>query len=99
MESPLVARGPPPAGGLCAGSGVRARRVQPAMTSSEGGQGERVAVVTGAAAGIGRATALLLASRGTHVIACDSDEAPLLRLEERVSGLTAWPLDVRRRSQ
>ena len=39
---------------------------------------EKVAIVTGAASGIGRATARLFASEGAHVVAADLDE-PLLR--------------------
>jgi 3-oxoacyl-[acyl-carrier protein] reductase len=38
---------------------------------------DRIAIVTGAARGIGRATALLLAKMGAHVIASDLDEAAL----------------------
>jgi short-subunit dehydrogenase len=38
---------------------------------------DRVSVVTGAASGIGRATARVLASRGSHVALCDVDRAGL----------------------
>jgi NAD(P)-dependent dehydrogenase (short-subunit alcohol dehydrogenase family) len=43
---------------------------------------ERVAVVTGAAMGIGRATVLALAAKGCRVIATDIDSEGLQRLEE-----------------
>lgn len=48
--------------------------------------GGRVAIVTGAASGIGRATAELLASRGFGVVAVDLDEERLswTRAEERI---------------
>lgn len=39
----------------------------------------RVAIVTGAASGYGRATAELFASHGMHVVACDINEAELHR--------------------
>ncbi|MCW5833154.1 MAG: SDR family oxidoreductase, partial [Labilithrix sp.] len=39
--------------------------------------GQRVALVTGAASGIGRATATLFADLGAHVVLCDRDEAAL----------------------
>ncbi len=41
----------------------------------------RVAVVTGAASGIGRATAAELLDRGAHVVLCDRDEAALAKAE------------------
>src|SRR5438105_2055794 len=52
----------------------------------------KVAVVTGAASGIGRATAVLLASYGASVAACDRDTDGLSTLSE--AKLTE-PLDVR----
>ncbi|WP_019926731.1 SDR family NAD(P)-dependent oxidoreductase [Nocardia sp. BMG111209] len=47
------------------------------MTSTAG---QRVAIVTGAASGIGRATAELFAERGEHVLAVDVDERGLAEL-------------------
>jgi NAD(P)-dependent dehydrogenase (short-subunit alcohol dehydrogenase family) len=46
---------------------------------------ERVAVVTGAASGIGAATAIELAARGAHVFGIDIDEAGLARMCATVS--------------
>jgi len=44
----------------------------------------RVAIVTGAAAGIGRATALLLTDAGARVALCDRDEAALAAVAREV---------------
>jgi NAD(P)-dependent dehydrogenase (short-subunit alcohol dehydrogenase family) len=44
----------------------------------------RVALVTGAASGIGRSTALLLAERGAHLIVCDRDEPRLREVEAEI---------------
>lgn len=48
----------------------------------------RVALVTGAASGIGQATALELQSRGIAVVALDRDEAGLRALEQDASSIT-----------
>jgi rhamnulose-1-phosphate aldolase/alcohol dehydrogenase len=45
---------------------------------------KRIAVVTGAASGIGRATAQELLDRGAHVVLCDRDEAALARVESEI---------------
>ena len=59
----------------------------------------RVAVVTGAAVGIGRATALALARFGADVAVCDRDVANLDSLADEIEGLgrhvVAAELDVR----
>jgi NAD(P)-dependent dehydrogenase (short-subunit alcohol dehydrogenase family) len=58
----------------------------------------KVGVVTGAASGIGRATALELAARGAHVAICDVDVAGLEETAEQVEALGprahAEPADV-----
>jgi rhamnose utilization protein RhaD (predicted bifunctional aldolase and dehydrogenase)/NAD(P)-dependent dehydrogenase (short-subunit alcohol dehydrogenase family) len=45
----------------------------------------RVAVVTGAASGIGKATAKLFLELGAHVVACDRDEAALASMTNELS--------------
>ena len=48
--------------------------------------GGKTAVVTGAAKGIGRATAELFAREGARLVVNDVDEAGLKDLEEKLSG-------------
>ena len=59
----------------------------------------RVGVVTGAARGIGRATAVALANFGMDVAVCDRDQAGLETLQEEIAaigrGVVAETLDVR----
>jgi NAD(P)-dependent dehydrogenase (short-subunit alcohol dehydrogenase family) len=54
----------------------------------------QVAIVTGAASGIGAATARILAQRGAHVIAADLDQARLSTVADdiRASGGTVSPV-------
>ncbi|MGP3982755.1 SDR family NAD(P)-dependent oxidoreductase [Streptomyces sp. KR80] len=63
----------------------------------------RAALVTGAASGIGRATALLLAQAGATVHCADLDEKGLRETTERIEAQggssTAHPLDVTDRAQ
>lgn len=46
----------------------------------------RRAIVTGAARGLGEATARLLAARGAHVLLCDRDEAVLAHTRDSIPG-------------
>jgi NADP-dependent 3-hydroxy acid dehydrogenase YdfG len=61
------------------------------MTTSGGDR--RVAVVTGASAGIGAATAKTLAAQGFHVVCVARREAPITALAEEIGG-TAIVADV-----
>jgi NAD(P)-dependent dehydrogenase (short-subunit alcohol dehydrogenase family)/pimeloyl-ACP methyl ester carboxylesterase len=54
----------------------------------------RVAVVTGAGSGIGRATAGRLAALGARVVLVDRDEAALARAQEEIAGSRALACDV-----
>lgn len=54
----------------------------------------RVVVVTGASAGIGRATALRLADRGAVVVAVARDVEALAELSARAANITASPADL-----
>jgi len=47
----------------------------------------RIALVTGAASGIGRATALAFARRGADLVICDVDDAGLAETAEAIRGL------------
>jgi 2,3-dihydro-2,3-dihydroxybenzoate dehydrogenase len=54
----------------------------------------RVAMVTGAAQGIGEATARKLAERGAQVVGVDILREPLERVMASLTGGVALPLDV-----
>jgi NAD(P)-dependent dehydrogenase (short-subunit alcohol dehydrogenase family) len=59
----------------------------------------RIAVVTGASRGIGKATALALAKRGAHVIAIARTQGGLEELDDEIKALggstTLVPADVK----
>jgi len=54
----------------------------------------KVALVTGAAKGIGQATARILAANGAHVIIADLDEEAAKQTAEEIQGSTAIKFDV-----
>ena len=56
------------------------------MTENRTSVAGQISVVTGAASGIGRATAVLLASRGAHVVALDVNETGLKSVVEEIKG-------------
>ena len=56
--------------------------------------GGRVALITGAASGMGRLAARNLAAEGKRVAALDLDEAGLAATAEGRSGVTTWRVDV-----
>src|SRR5262245_23242213 len=64
---------------------------------------ERVAVVTGAASGIGAALSLALAERGAHVVLADTDSVALARQADRFArrgySIHAVPTDVSRQDE
>jgi len=60
---------------------------------------ERVAVVTGAARGIGLATTQLLRSEGTTVVMVDNDNDELLKAASGLNNVLAIPCDVSEASQ
>lgn len=57
------------------------------------------ALVTGAASGIGRATAALLAADGWQVIALDRNPGPIAQLAAETPGVEALPFDLARLSE
>src|SRR3954463_946785 len=52
---------------------------------------EKIAVVTGASRGIGRASALALAKAGAHVVAVARTEGGLTELDDEIRGATGQP--------
>lgn len=78
------------------------RAVQPDLGAAFSLEG-RTAVVTGAAMGIGRQTAVTYAGAGAHVVLADLAEEPLAETEDLVksagSGVTVVPTDVSDKNQ
>jgi NAD(P)-dependent dehydrogenase (short-subunit alcohol dehydrogenase family) len=66
------------------------------VTTGGWGSGGKVAIVTGGGRGVGRATALLLADEGAHVVTCarSSDEVEAVAAESpRIQGLVGSVAD------
>ncbi|WP_369200882.1 3-oxoacyl-ACP reductase [Streptomyces sp. PU-14G] len=86
---------PDPSDGSPAGSGEGSGRVRGSGTGTGTGEGRRVALVTGAARGIGEQIAGRLAREGAHVFCLDVEQAAadLTRVADRLGG-TALPLDI-----
>lgn len=61
------------------------------MTEDLTSHAGQISVVTGAASGIGRASAILLARRGAHVIALDVNESGLKSVVDEVKVVGAAP--------
>ncbi len=72
----------------------RARNTRLSPVTSEGEFAGRVAIVTGAASGIGRATANLFCGQGAHVTGIDLQAGLLAKAEKELENFTAAPLDV-----
>ena len=64
------------------------------MTDGYGFTDGRLAVVTGAASGIGRATALLLTARGARVLAVDQNPDGLESLVDEAGSITTLAVDL-----
>ena len=73
---------------------IEGKEIKPGTTGAAGDTGEYLAMATGAASGIGRATALLLAARGARVIGVDRDAPALEKLIYEVVSGTILPLAV-----